>query len=191
MYTYRDYITATEIEFGTLSATKSDRAYNVLSKIDDPTFIEQTFNLITNNKYNINELEAGIVINVIYSCLKLSGVFKNIKEIPDKIDEARAKVKENILYMFYKTIVKAQPFYTLDILKEKSVNELLDIMAFSDDILGHDSIDTAKMRKLINEPTVDGKVIPKKKGVNNVSPEEIDFIKNMIGNEELQQGPFV
>ena len=151
MYTYRDYITATEIEFGTLSATKSDRAYNVLSKIDDPTFIEQTFNLITNNKYNINELEAGIVINVIYSCLKLSGVFKNIKEIPDKIDEARAKVKENILYMFYKTIVKAQPFYTLDILKEKSVNELLDIMAFSDDILGHDSIDTAKMRKLIND----------------------------------------
>ena len=173
-----------EIVFRALSAEEADRVYQSLP--NGNVYLEEyIFNLITDSRYDIDSLEAGIVPTIVFAALKLSGVLKTALDLPDGIEKLREIVNGNAYYLLYATIVKAQPSYDLSKVRKLSFNELMEEFAFSELILGQKTIDTAKARKSIEQvaQSKDNSGI-KKKGIKAFTSEEIDILKQAIGAEE-------
>ena len=173
-----------EIIFRGLSAEEADRIYQSLSN-ENPYLEEYVFNLITDNAYAVDALEAGIVPTIVYSAIKLSGVLKDAIGLPDGIEKLRDTVSANAYYLLYATIVKAQPSYDLAKAKKLTFNELLEEFAFSEIILGTTTVDTKKARKSI-EDSIKSKTNPTagKKGMQAFTTEELDLLKEAIATEE-------
>ena len=87
--TYQYQIGDHTIEFTSIPAEFSERVTASILESDNPYFLEFLFNKITKNKYDIEQFEAGIIINVIFSALKISGTIKEPSDIPDKIEKFR------------------------------------------------------------------------------------------------------
>ena len=143
-------VDGTEIVFRLLSAEESDRTFQTVSQ-KDPYVDEFLFNLITDNKYIANDLLAGIIPSVIFVSMKISGTLTSKKAFPKQIDEHRERVNDNAYYIIYSTICRAQPSFTLEALKCKTLLELLELFAFSEMILGKHVLDTKKIYQMIDE----------------------------------------
>ena len=178
-YKYTTYDGEKEIVFRTITLDEAGRFLNGIKLSNDPFAEEYIFGLITDNKYVTDDIEAGVIPTVIYLSFCLSGVFKNEIDIPNKIDETREVLDNNAYYLMYATIVKAQPAFTLDILKEKSVNEILELFAFSELVLGHKAVDTDKARESVAPKAVSAK------GIKNITKEEIANLQETLGSMEF------
>ena len=177
-------VDGTEIVFRLLSAEESDRAFQTLSEKD--TFVDEfLFNLITANKYNPDDLLAGIISSVLFVALKISGTLRNRLDFPKQIDQSRKNVNENAYYILYAAIVKAQPSYNLEGLKQKTLSELIELYTFSEVVLGKQIIDTKQIYQLIEEETA----VKPKRGIKSVTSEELDALKAALGNEEYGGRP--
>lgn len=172
-------VDGTEIVFRLLSAEESDRVIQVVSQ-RNPFVDEYLFNLITDNKYKVNDLLAGIIPTVISISLKVSGVLKTRIDFPKKIDSFRASMDDNAYYILYATIIKAQPSYNLEELKKKTLMEILELFTFSELVIGKQVIDTKKIYQMIDD---ENKVKPTK-GIKSVTPEELEALKIALGSEE-------
>lgn len=149
-----------EIEFKSISAENADRYYqSVISKQSTPEMEQFIFNSITDGKYvdQLDELDAGIILTVIYVAFSYSGFLTDIRDIPRLIDGARKNIDNNVYNILYTTIIKGMPSYTPDTLKTKSLNELLDLFAISEAVLGKQTVDTTKIRELLGLPKADKK----------------------------------
>lgn len=169
------------IEFHLLPAEEADR-FNVTLKYNNPYFEEHIFNYVTGNKYNIDELDAGVVPLVVYIALTLSGVLNSKEEFLDIIDNSRNALLNNAYYVLYTKIAQYQK-YTLDELKQKTLNELIELYSFSELIAGQHFIDTKKERESMQKEK-DGTPL-KKKGIGAFTSSEIDALKAAIQSAEL------
>lgn len=186
MQSYKLTLQNTEVIFNSIPIDKIDRYYNILLS-NSPFAEEYLFNKITDNKYNIDELTAGIVTTVIFASFKISGRLIKPEDLPNKIDEYRETISNNAYYILYASIIKYMPSYTLDILKEKSLTEIFELFALAENIKGDKIADTDKMRELISNPT--GKPALKKKGVSAISKEELNSLKAVLQREEFDGMP--
>jgi len=174
---------ATEITFRSLTLEEANNYYPMLSS-KDPFVEEHVFNLITDNQYDTDDLDAGIIPSIIFMSFKASGILKTQSDLPDKIDELRKDILENIFYQIFTTIIKTQPSYNLDELKKKTTNEIIELFVFSEMLIGKAQFDTKKARENIVKE-VNGKSVPVKKGINAVTREEIDALKEVLGLQEF------
>lgn len=136
-----------EILFNSLCAEDADRYYQaLLSSNSHPELEEYIFNLVTEDRYKdqLDKLEAGIVLTVIYSVFHFSKVIKNINEFPDLIAKARQK-NDSLYSILYIKICQAMP-YKLEELKSKSLDELLDLFAIAENIT-KDQVDLKKLKE--------------------------------------------
>lgn len=173
-----------EFFFRSLSAEESDRMYQSLPN-KNPYLEEYIFNLITDYAYDVDTLDAGVIPTVIYAAFKLSGVLKEAIELPDGIESSREAIGGNAYYLMYATVVKAQPSYTLKTAKQLSLKELMEEFAFSEMILGSPTIDTKKARASIEKTMEDKNTsAPSKRGINSVTAEELEVLKQIIGTQE-------
>lgn len=173
------------IEFSSVSSETSDVIFNLLQvNKEHPEYLKYVFDKITSDKYNTDELPAGIIHTIIYLSLKLSGVVRSINDIADNIDKNRESVKNNVYYTLFSSIIKAMPSYTLDELKLKTTNEIFELIAFSEKILDKQIYDTSKIRT-ISENNASSSENKEKRLINNISNEEIDEIKNLISRQEF------
>ena len=62
-------LTGEEVEFNLLTAESADIIYSILTNKDSVDYVEQTFNIVTKNRYNIDDFQAGIVLLAIYTCI--------------------------------------------------------------------------------------------------------------------------
>lgn len=171
-----------EITFRSISAEEADKYYHSLAANDNPFFEEMLFSRIIENKdLDIDSLPAGIVPTILYCAFKKSGYLKEEVDIPNSIDRARETLTKSIFFTLYSTIISTQP-YTLDALRLKSINELFELFALSELILGKQVANTEEMRKSILEASQSH--LKKETGVGGVTPEEIALVKNMINREE-------
>jgi hypothetical protein len=173
------------IDFRLLSAEEADRLYQSL--MSENVFAEEfVFNLITDNKYNIDELSAGVIPTVVFASLKLSGYFSKYEDILDGIDNARS-IYDSSIYskIFYSKIMKIIPgVYRLEDLKGKSVNELLELYCIAEMVQDNAIYDTKKMREALEET----KGINKKKH-SSITKEELSLLKAAIQAEEFNGLP--
>lgn len=175
------------IEFNLLSAQTADNVYAAIQKFDDnPEYIEYLFKKLTNNKYDINDLCAGVPSIVIYSCLIKSGIVKDAPSLISIIESAREDVADNVYFTIFSTISSIFPQYKLEELKQKTVNELFELFAYSEKVAGKAMFDTEKMKKSLS---TEGKKAPiKTKGVASVTKDEIEMLKSILSNEETSCG---
>lgn len=176
-----------KIEFKSIPAEFSERACASIIQEDNPYFIEYLFNKITDNKYDVSEFEAGIIINVIFSALKISGTVKDPVDIPTKIEEMRESVTHSLYYSIFHAITRVIPTYKLEDLQSKTTNELIELLVYAEKVSGREIFDTAKLKdifKKASEPATQSS----KKGVAAVSREDIDFLQQMLSKEE-RDGP--
>jgi hypothetical protein len=175
-----------EIIFRALSAEEADRIYQSLSQKN--IYLEEyVFNLITDDAYDVDELAAGIIPTVIYAAYQLSGVLKDPIDLPNDIEASRDLVNSNAYYLMYATIVKAQPSYTLKTARQLSLKELMEEFAFSEMVLGSPTIDTKKARASIEKTQAEANTAPgvkTKRGINSVTAEELEVLKQIIGTQE-------
>lgn len=176
---------SSEIIFRTLSAEESDKYYFALKK-ENPEIEEYIFNLITDYKYNLDKLNAGIIPITLYCALKLSGAITKIEDVPDRIEDNRKKIAENLYFALFKTIKKAQPLYKLSELKNLTFSELIEEFTFSEMLLGKEDIDTTAMRSALKGE----KKEDKPKGIKSVTKDEINAIKEYFNSNELN-GQFI
>ena len=178
------------IIFRTLSAEEADRFYQLV--LSENVFAEEfIFNTITDNKYDINELSAGLVISAIYSALSLSGFFKSYDNIVDKIEEAR-KTHNNSLYtkLFYERIIRAMPgTYKLEELKLKSLNELLELVALAEGVAGTELFNIKEMRTALSEEKTPNKKKSRNKAINSITKDELDALKASLQANEHEGSP--
>jgi hypothetical protein len=172
-----------DIEFRTLTAEEADRFYFSLKQENNPYLEEYIFNLITDNKYLDNDLSAGIIPLVIYSSFKVSGVILKKIDFPDSIDKYREMMKTNTYYPIYAKIVSTQPQYTLDILKQKTLNEALELLAFAEIIDHQPLIDTNKLRESIKQEEHIKTNPTAKTGVKGLTKEMLDSLKIALQNQ--------
>jgi len=91
-------------------------------------------------------------------------------------------------YEIYGAICRVQPgLYSLDQLEKMDLNKIMKLLAFSEKIVGRPIFDTKAIREGI---TKSSQKIKSTGGLSSVSQEEIDLVKNMIFNEEAQNGEF-
>lgn len=169
-----------EIIFRTISLEEAGRFSNGLNVTDDPYAEEYIFDIITDHQYDIDSLDAGIIPIIIFLSLSLSGLFKEEIDIPNKIDDIRKDLDGNPYYLMYSVIAKAQPSYTLDQLKLKTANEILELFAFSELVLGHKQIDTDKARESIAPKTTVAK------GIKGITKEEILGLQEALSGFEFE-----
>jgi hypothetical protein len=177
---------STDIIFRTLTADEADRFSAALLK-ENPNTEEFIFNEITDHKYNAKELEAGAILAVVGCAMKLSGFIMKLTDVPVLIEKARANVENSLYFMFYRAIIQAQPTYTLKDLKQMTLNELMEELAFSEAVLGKPAIDTNKMRESFSAEKGGSKP---KKGIKSVTPEELKAVANYF-NDMGPNGEFV
>ena len=165
--------------FRLITLDESDRFLNGINATNTPYAEEYIFSLITDNAYNIDELDAGVIPTIVFLSFSLSGLFKEQIDIPNKIDETRKLLNNNAYYLIYSTIIKAQPSYSLDTLKNKTANEILELFAFSEIVLGKQQVDTDKAREAM---------IPKvqsAKGIKGITKEEIANLQETLSGMEF------
>jgi len=170
-----------DIIFRLISAEEADRFIFSLKQEDNPYIEEYIFNLITDNKYVNKEgqldILAGIVPLTIYTSLKLSGVLNKKMDFPDIIERYRKVMSTNTYYPIYGKIISLQNGYTLDALKTKTLNELIELLAFSEMMDGKPLFDTAKMiANAKQEEEAKGNVAVKR-GVKGISKQELDALR--------------
>lgn len=177
---------STEIIFRTLSAAEADSIYTIIDMyVENPLYIEQIFNTITESKYNIEDMSAGLPLIVIYTSLKSSGFFKETIDLPNIIESSREKIKSNAFFSIYSSISKVLPSYKLSELKEFSVNELFELFAYAEKVSGVQLFDTDKMKKEI-EAEMSPHTQAVKKGVSGVTKDELELLQNILNQEEFQ-----
>jgi hypothetical protein len=170
-----------EIDFTSLRAEDADRFYQtIISNPADASLEEYIFNIITDGKYKdqLDSFDAGIILAIVYCSFSMSGVLMDIKELPGLIDDARESVSYNAYNLLYTTIIKAMPSYTPDVLKIKSLKELLELTAMAETVLGNPHIDTKKLREILGSPAGKNKASGKYadrhgKGVGLIKEEEL------------------
>jgi len=177
------------IEFRSLSAEEADRMY-VAVMSGNPYAEEFVFNAITMDKYDIDDLSAGIITNVVYSAFKLSGYYAKQEDIANTIDNARSLYENNIYHkMFYSKIMKIVPgVYKLEELKTKTLNELLELYVLCESVIDGQIHDTAKMREILAS-TEEKKTKPKSKIINMITKEELSALKASLQAEEFDGMP--
>ena len=185
--TYRYEVDSYSIEFTSVPAEFSERACNAIIANDNPYFLEFLFQKITNEKYDIEKLEAGIIITVIFSALKLSGAIKDPVDIPNKIDEYRELQSNGLYNSIYSAIARVFPNYKLPELKAMTTNELIETLVFAEKVVSKEIFDTNKLRAAFTE-AVAPKTQSTRKGVSAVSQEQIDLLKQLLNKEEME-GP--
>jgi hypothetical protein len=144
-----------EIDFTSLKAEDADKFYQtIISQSENPDLEEYIFNIVTDGRYRdeMDSFDAGIILVVVYSSFSLSGVLVDIKDLPSLIEEARDTVSYNAYNLLYTTILKAMPSYKLEELKIKSLNELLEMFAIAESVIGTPNVDTAKLREILGVP---------------------------------------
>lgn len=179
-----------DIKFKTLSAEESDRYVYALKTFPNKHDIEEAIFLkVTDyNESDISELDAGIIPTIAYLSLKLSGYLRTDFCLVDKIDKAREDIKNNPYNKIYSIIVATQPHYTLESLRKKTLNEVLELFAFSELIVEREAIDTKEIRANIKAAQNERKATvsaTKKSGISNVTKEEIDLVKQMLNASEF------
>jgi hypothetical protein len=170
-----------EILFRAITLDEASRFINGFKQTNDPFAEEYIFELITDNKYNVDTLDAGIIPTVIFLAFSLSGVFKEQIDIPNKIDLARETLDGNAYYMMYAAIIRSQPSFTLDTLKQKTTNEVLELFAFAEIILGVKQVDTDKARESIVPDSTKSTA----KGIKAITKEEIANLQETLGMMEF------
>lgn len=173
------------IEFNTIPIEDCERFFYVLSKNDDPLSEEFVFNLITENKYDINDLPAGLVLSVLYTAFKVSGVMSTPETAPNAIEDARKNIDGNLYSLFYTMIMRFMPKYSIDELKNKSFNEIIELFVYAEKIAERPLIDTDKMREVLGSTSTSKPV--KQRGLKGTTKEEISAIKAALDN--LPEGP--
>jgi hypothetical protein len=181
-YVYGD----SSIEFSPLSTSDADRYFGILKDNSDPHAEEYVFNQITESKYELEDLPAGVIIAVIYAAIKISGVIKEPKDLPEKIEQQRAMFDEDIMLVIHSMIIRFMPSHTPDQLKTKTLNEIIELLVFAERVSGQQLIDIAKMRESLNLATGEKKF---KKGIAGTSKEEIAQIKSIFDNLQEIGGP--
>ena len=177
------------IEFNLLSAQAADNIYAAIQQFDDqPEYIEFLFNKLTDNKYDINTLHAGIPSLVIYSCIIKSGIIKSPTSLIDIIESGRTALADNVYFSIYSSISQVLPLYKLDELKQKTVNELFELFVYAEKVSGKQLFDTDKMRKSLEENPTDRTGVVKKKGLASVSKDEIEMLQQYLATEERYAG---
>ena len=150
------FINYGEIEFNSISAEESDRFNRIINKNDDPDIEEYLFDLITEGKYKdkIDTLDAGIIPTIVFLSFRTSWWIENLNDLGKKIDEARTEFEENAYNIIYSAIIKTQNCYKIEELRSKSLHELLFLMAVSEHIVGHQFLDTTKLKEhsTVNKP---------------------------------------
>jgi hypothetical protein len=176
----------TEIIFRTLSAMEADSVYSIIDTYNEnPIYIEQIFNTVTEYKYNIEELSSGIPLMVIYASLKVSGFLKDAIDLPSTIELYRDKLKSNAFFAMYASISKVLPSYKLPELKELSTNELFELFAYAEKVAETTMFDTEKMKKAIEaEKSPHTQAV--KKGISGVTKDELELLQNILNQEEFQ-----
>lgn len=177
--------------FRSISAEEADR-FNQLLASENPFAEEFIFNIITDNKYNIDDLNAGIIIMAVYAAINLSGYFKDFHNIIDKIEEARTKYS-NHLYnrMFYERIMRTIPgLYKIEDLRNKTLNELLELVILGENITGIEQFNIKEMREALLEDT-DGskKKKSKNKAINSITKDELEALKATLQASEHDGAP--
>jgi hypothetical protein len=176
-----------DIEFRTISAEEADRFYFALKQESNPYLEEYIFNLITDNKYADKDLSAGTIPLIVYTSFKLSGVILKKEQFPDEIDNIRKTLTSNTYYPIYAKIVSTQPNYRLDELKLKTLNELLELLAFAEMVDHQPLIDTTKLREHIKQENV--KSNPKiKTGVKGITKEMLESLKIALQKSDDENG---
>jgi hypothetical protein len=176
------------IEFHSMSAETADLVYSSLQvSQENPEYIEYIFHRLTENKYNLDDLNSGTILLVIYLSIKVSGLLKEAIDLPNLIEKSREQVANSVFFTLYSIIAKACPQYKLEDLQTKTVTELFTLLAFAERVAGGLLFDTKKLRKSLEEQAQQVvSDIPKKKGVEAVSREDIDQIKNILALEEVR-----
>jgi hypothetical protein len=189
---YKVNVAGHEIIFRDIYAEESDRFIWAIRK-KDPIAEELVFREILHEScdINIDELPAGVIPTIVYSAIKLSGYFPKESDIPNIIDNARKSIQNNFFSIFYATIIKAQPSYRIDELQKKSLDDLLAIYAFSEKVLGKETINTDEMRKTLKKEKEKEKGVAKSAGgLSSISTEELELVKSMISSEEFNSEMF-
>lgn len=174
-----------DIEFRLASVDEVDR-FIVILQTRDPEAEEYIFNELTEKKYDIASLDAGLVLLIITLAIKKSGYAKNGEELANKVDEKVAEITNNILYtIFYSTILKAQPSTKLPELKKMSLSELLEYFVLSEIILtGHAGsiLNTKKMREAMKE----SKSKPST-GAAYINSTDLDQLNKFLERDEFER----
>ncbi|MDY0198879.1 MAG: hypothetical protein RBR68_13795 [Tenuifilaceae bacterium] len=186
MQTYKITLNNIEIEFGLISAEKIDR-YHYMISTENPNAEELIFKEITNNKYDINDLNAGIIPTVVFASIMKSGRLAKRDDFANKIEEYRPVVNNNAYYILYGSIIKYIPAYTLEILKTKSINELFELFALAEFIKGEHIADVDKIRQLLSDEPKTGNL--KKRGISSITKEELNALKAALQCEEFEGMP--
>lgn len=177
------------IEFNLLSAQSADNVFAAIQQFDDqPEYVEFLFNKLTDNKYDINTLHAGIPALVIYLCIIKSGVIKSPLSLIEIIEAGRSAISDNVYFSIYSSISQILPLYKLEELKQKTVNELFELFVYAEKVSGKPLFDTDKMRLSLSDTNSSKTGVVKKKGLASVSADEIDLLKSLLATEEKYAG---
>ena len=180
-----ELLDGTTIEFHLLSAQTAESVFAAIQKFDDkPDYIEFLFNKLTKDKYDIETLFAGVPSLVIYSSLIKSGIIKDVESLISIIENSREDISSNVYFSIYSNICSVFPQYKLEELKEKTINELFELFAFTEKVAGKQLFDTAKMKASIDTPAGPAK----KKGVASVTQDEIALLQSILSHEEISCG---
>ena len=183
-------ITDTEsIIFRTITAEEADRFYQLV-QTSNPLAEEYIFNTVTDNKYDIDDLNAGVIVVITYLVFKLSGAFKSYLDIIDRIEDARKLYSNNLYHrLFYAKIIAAIPgVYKLEDLQNKTLNELLELCMLAESITGAPLFNTKEMRDALTEGT-NGKKKSKNKVINSITKEELAALKATLQSNEHDGSP--
>lgn len=186
MQTYKIILSNTEIEFSLISAEKIDRYYYMVST-ENPNAEELIFKEITNNRYNIDELNAGIIPTVVFASIVKSGRLAKKDDFANKIEEYRPIVNNNLYYILYGSIIKYIPTYSLETLKTKTINELFELFALAEFIKGEHIADVDKIRQLLSDEPKKKNL--KKRGISSITKEELNALKAALQYEEFEGMP--
>lgn len=181
-----------EIDFVTLGAEDADRYYQslLLSETETSGIEEFLFNMATEGKYldQLHKLDAGIVLVVVYLAFSLSGVLKDVRELPELIEEARDKAGHKAYNLLYTSIIKAMPSYKPCDLKIMSLNELLELFAIAEAILGHEAIDLKKLREILGAKPKKKKIGSRESKAEAITKDELKSLTAKL--DELQEADF-
>jgi hypothetical protein len=173
-----------DIEFRTISAEESDRFYYALKQENNPHLEEYIFNLITDSRYIDKNLSAGIIPLVVYTSFKTSGVVLKKIDFPIIIDEYREIVSKNTYYPIFAKIIGTQSQHTLAELKEKTLNELLELLALAELMDRQPLFDTNKMRDAIKQEEAIKSNPTIKTGVKGLNKELLESLKIALQKDE-------
>ena len=145
-FEYSTFSTKKNIEFHTITLDYAARFYHALCEDENNPYIEEMiFNHITDRKYDIDTLDAGVILSVIMASFVKSGFIKGIKTIPLSILETRKSVANNLIYAIYAYIIKHNQSYKLEDLKAKTKNEIIELYVLTEVIAGAPGFDVEKL----------------------------------------------